>query len=237
MVRSAAAMEAGQVPDGRALMDVVTTGGGAGTGGGREPEGLPCPRCESVNTKFCYYNNYNLSQPRYFCKTCRRYWTRGGALRNVPVGGGTRKATPAGRRKRAGTAPAPVTVPATASPPSAVAPPPPPEPALHGSLLRPYGSGGLSFAAPALASPLAAEDPDRRLLDLGGSFTSLIAPGVSDVVVHFSAGFLLGGLAPAALPRAALPPPPPPPQQQQPTVSQALPEGVLWSMGWPDLSI
>ncbi|PSS14268.1 Dof zinc finger protein like [Actinidia chinensis var. chinensis] len=52
--------------------------------------GLKCPRCESTNTKFCYFNNYNLSQPRHFCKVCRRYWTRGGALRNVPVGGGCR---------------------------------------------------------------------------------------------------------------------------------------------------
>ncbi|KAJ3678575.1 hypothetical protein LUZ60_002378 [Juncus effusus] len=50
-----------------------------------------CPRCDSPNTKFCYYNNYSLSQPRHFCKTCRRYWTKGGALRNVPVGGGSRK--------------------------------------------------------------------------------------------------------------------------------------------------
>ncbi|EEE63866.1 hypothetical protein OsJ_18690 [Oryza sativa Japonica Group] len=50
-----------------------------------------CPRCESPNTKFCYYNNYSLSQPRYFCKGCRRYWTKGGSLRNVPVGGGCRK--------------------------------------------------------------------------------------------------------------------------------------------------
>ncbi|XP_042481079.1 uncharacterized protein LOC122061722 [Macadamia integrifolia] len=50
-----------------------------------------CPRCASPNTKFCYYNNYSLSQPRYFCKGCRRYWTRGGSLRNVPVGGGCRK--------------------------------------------------------------------------------------------------------------------------------------------------
>ncbi|KAJ4872716.1 Dof zinc finger protein DOF3.1 [Raphanus sativus] len=54
-------------------------------------EELKCPRCDSPNTKFCYYNNYNLSQPRHFCKSCRRYWTKGGALRNVPVGGGTRK--------------------------------------------------------------------------------------------------------------------------------------------------
>lgn len=50
-----------------------------------------CPRCDSLNTKFCYYNNYSLSQPRYLCKTCRRYWTEGGTLRNVPVGGGCRK--------------------------------------------------------------------------------------------------------------------------------------------------
>jgi len=57
-----------------------------------QPEpGLKCPRCESTNTKFCYFNNYSLSQPRHFCKTCRRYWTRGGALRNVPVGGGCRR--------------------------------------------------------------------------------------------------------------------------------------------------
>ncbi|XP_060194187.1 dof zinc finger protein DOF2.5-like [Lycium barbarum] len=54
-------------------------------------ENIRCPRCDSPNTKFCYYNNYNLTQPRHFCKTCRRYWTKGGALRNVPIGGGCRK--------------------------------------------------------------------------------------------------------------------------------------------------
>ncbi|GER33408.1 Dof zinc finger protein [Striga asiatica] len=54
-------------------------------------QAINCPRCSSTNTKFCYYNNYSLSQPRYFCKTCRRYWTQGGSLRNVPVGGGSRK--------------------------------------------------------------------------------------------------------------------------------------------------
>lgn len=54
-------------------------------------EALNCPRCNSTNTKFCYYNNYSLSQPRYLCKTCRRYWTNGGSLRNVPVGGCSRK--------------------------------------------------------------------------------------------------------------------------------------------------
>ncbi|XP_039141380.1 dof zinc finger protein 2-like [Dioscorea cayenensis subsp. rotundata] len=57
----------------------------------QKEQALNCPRCNSINTKFCYYNNYSLTQPRYFCKTCRRYWTEGGSLRNVPVGGGSRK--------------------------------------------------------------------------------------------------------------------------------------------------
>ncbi|OEL29416.1 Cyclic dof factor 2 [Dichanthelium oligosanthes] len=52
---------------------------------------LPCPRCNSMDTKFCYYNNYNINQPRHFCKNCQRYWTAGGAMRNVPVGAGRRK--------------------------------------------------------------------------------------------------------------------------------------------------
>ncbi|WOL17050.1 hypothetical protein Cni_G25839 [Canna indica] len=52
---------------------------------------LPCPRCASTETKFCYFNNYNVNQPRHFCRSCHRYWTAGGALRNVPVGAGRRK--------------------------------------------------------------------------------------------------------------------------------------------------
>jgi hypothetical protein len=56
-----------------------------------------CPRCQSLNTKFCYYNNYSLTQPRHYCKNCRRYWTAGGTLRNLPVGGGCRK-----KKKHAG---------------------------------------------------------------------------------------------------------------------------------------
>ncbi|KAK9108085.1 hypothetical protein Syun_024096 [Stephania yunnanensis] len=39
-------------------------------------QALKCPRCDSTHTKFCYYNNYSLSQPR-----------------NIPVGGGCRKNT------------------------------------------------------------------------------------------------------------------------------------------------
>lgn len=52
---------------------------------------LPCPRCNSMDTKFCYYNNYNVNQPRHFCKNCQRYWTAGGTMRNVPVGASRRK--------------------------------------------------------------------------------------------------------------------------------------------------
>ncbi|KAF8768640.1 hypothetical protein HU200_007191 [Digitaria exilis] len=72
----------------------AAAGAGAGTERRARPQkekALNCPRCNSTNTKFCYYNNYSLQQPRYFCKTCRRYWTEGGSLRNVPVGGGSRK--------------------------------------------------------------------------------------------------------------------------------------------------
>ncbi|XP_024356397.1 uncharacterized protein [Physcomitrium patens] len=71
---------------------------------------IACPRCQSLNTKFCYYNNYSLTQPRHFCKSCRRYWTAGGTLRNVPVGGGCRKnkrtkpRTPEGQNGRTGSA-------------------------------------------------------------------------------------------------------------------------------------
>lgn len=52
---------------------------------------LPCPRCSSSDTKFCYYNNNNVNQPRHFCRSCQRYWTAGGTMRNLPVGAGRRK--------------------------------------------------------------------------------------------------------------------------------------------------
>ena len=50
----------------------------SGGGGGHRaklprPEGTAiCPRCNSDNTKFCYYNNYNIKQPRYLCKVRRQ---------------------------------------------------------------------------------------------------------------------------------------------------------------------
>ncbi|OAY35364.1 dof zinc finger protein DOF3.4 [Manihot esculenta] len=74
-----------------------------------EQEHLPCPRCDSTNTKFCYYNNYNFSQPRHFCKSCRRYWTHGGTLRDIPVGGGTRKNAKRSRTAATATMVGPIT--------------------------------------------------------------------------------------------------------------------------------
>ncbi|KAL0687848.1 LOW QUALITY PROTEIN: hypothetical protein Bca4012_087525 [Brassica carinata] len=46
-----------------------------------KPPPRVCPRCSSDNTKLCFYNNYSVSQPR------RRFWTHGGALRDIPIGG------------------------------------------------------------------------------------------------------------------------------------------------------
>ncbi|KAI3452204.1 hypothetical protein Pfo_008869 [Paulownia fortunei] len=54
------------------------------------PTPLKCPRCNSLNTKFRYFNNHSLAQPRHYCKTCKRQWTVGGNLRNIPFGGKTR---------------------------------------------------------------------------------------------------------------------------------------------------
>lgn len=71
--------------------------------GKREPLPRPdyhvsCPRCKSDDTKFCYYNNYNIKQPRFYCKKCCRYWTEGGMLRNMSVGAGRRKSKGAKER-------------------------------------------------------------------------------------------------------------------------------------------
>ncbi|KAJ1411144.1 Zinc finger, Dof-type [Sesbania bispinosa] len=120
-----------------------------------EQEQLKCPRCDSTNTKFCYYNNYNLSQPRHFCKNCRRYWTKGGTLRNIPVGGGSRKST-----KRSST-----------------------NSKRSASLFSP--SPSVSSASSAAHATAPESDPtriynnpvgqDQRLPIVGGSFSSLLA--------------------------------------------------------------
>ncbi|EFJ30177.1 hypothetical protein SELMODRAFT_409864 [Selaginella moellendorffii] len=56
-----------------------------------------CPRCQSYNTRFDYYNNEkstgNRDQPRYACRSCKGKWTQGGKVRDVsqsPTGGNKR---------------------------------------------------------------------------------------------------------------------------------------------------
>ncbi|KAL3624070.1 hypothetical protein CASFOL_032886 [Castilleja foliolosa] len=55
------------------------------------PTPFKCPRCNSLDTKFRYFNNNSLTQPRFYCKTCKRQWTVGGNLRNIPFGGKSRR--------------------------------------------------------------------------------------------------------------------------------------------------
>ncbi|KAK4791155.1 hypothetical protein SAY86_031568 [Trapa natans] len=88
---SATTMLSGSVTKTAGSLNATGSNGTNQSSSSSESQNLRCPRCDSSNTKFCYYNNYNLTQPRHFCKTCRRYWTKGGALRNVPIGGGCRK--------------------------------------------------------------------------------------------------------------------------------------------------
>ncbi|PKA58974.1 Dof zinc finger protein DOF1.7 [Apostasia shenzhenica] len=129
-----------------------------------EPEqSLQCPRCESTNTKFCYYNNYNLSQPRHFCKDCRRYWTKGGALRNVPVGGGTRKSS-----KRSSSA-------ASGDETVGAGNPKRPSPASSGSNCSPNVVSGEVLKPEPLSVSFPPVDEDHRLLDMTGSFSSLLS--------------------------------------------------------------
>ncbi|KAK3416135.1 hypothetical protein EUGRSUZ_H01971, partial [Eucalyptus grandis] len=151
-------------------------GAGAAAPQPQEQEHLPCPRCDSTNTKFCYYNNYNFSQPRHFCKSCRRYWTHGGTLRDIPVGGGSRKNA---KRSRTGAS-------ASSSSSSAAVVLPgvaPQEHHLHAaSLLLPFAG---SHGGPV---HLAGGDGDGKPgLNVCGSFTSLLN-------AHGPPGFLaLGG--------------------------------------------
>lgn len=140
-----------------------------------EQEHLKCPRCDSSNTKFCYYNNYNLSQPRHFCKNCRRYWTKGGALRNIPVGGGSRKNTKrsssvsTAKRPSSSSSSTTSSVPAASSSAAAAAA------ATSSSPILPKPEP-LVATTPGLGGTF---DQDRRLLEVNGSFSSLLASSVT----------------------------------------------------------
>ncbi|KQJ85311.1 dof zinc finger protein DOF1.7 [Brachypodium distachyon] len=122
---------------------------GAGNGNGKQQQLVECPRCGSGNTKFCYYNNYSTAQPRHFCRACRRYWTHGGSLRNVPVGGACRRRDAAAsgnanKRRRASSSDSGYPSSSSAEPPSSAAQDQLPPPALT----FPFLSDGTAFFLP-----------------------------------------------------------------------------------------
>jgi hypothetical protein len=157
-----------------------------------------CPRCASRDTKFCYYNNYNTAQPRHFCRACRRYWTLGGSLRNVPVGGSTRKRQRPARPTRAMAAAATAATPTattTACSPFAVSP--------ATMLLQGAAGGGLLVSSlllgSASASPLLALGTapllEGRLgfdLGLGEAAALAAADGAAGDLAHHHQPLTLG---------------------------------------------
>jgi hypothetical protein len=144
-------------------------------------EGEPCPRCESRDTKFCYYNNYNTSQPRHYCRSCRRYWTKGGSLRNVPVGGGCRKNKRASTSKKSSTAA--VTSPISMMP-------------LH-QYSRQMAETGLHLSFSGMMPPVTAADPLSSLGLLDWNKYDHILSGSSgfgsaNSEVHFTGAGMMG---------------------------------------------
>jgi hypothetical protein len=153
----------------------ATATGAGRSGADPRAEALPCPRCDSANTKFCYYNNYSLSQPRHFCKACKRYWTRGGTLRNVPVGGGCRK----NKRSRASAAGGGRSAASSALATSAALSLPPPAGGSSSSMQSLTSALGLSGGA-SLASLLLGGGGDH----LGGLFHATMQSVVSDTTAY-----------------------------------------------------
>lgn len=100
-----------------------------------------CPRCDSVNTRFCYFNNHKTSQPRYICKNCKRFWTQGGNVRNIQSNGGEQRMKRAREFSSSGGS-------GKDSPSTAVSPPPPPPLAIvsNGGNVRRVGA--LNFTRP-----------------------------------------------------------------------------------------
>ena len=178
----------------------------------QQDQQLKCPRCDSTNTKFCYYNNYNLSQPRHFCKNCRRYWTKGGALRNIPIGGGSRK-----NSKRSSSS-------SSANSPAKRPTPPPSSDPLPAPVLNTEPVSAL-YPAPI--------DPDDKMLEITGSFSSLLQSSAHFAAnLNFLDGFDSAGSSDSGvLTRTGETPNPDPHSQQQP-------ENFLgWVGVWPDLAI
>ncbi|URD95788.1 dof zinc finger protein [Musa troglodytarum] len=170
-------ISAGRVDSGRSNMTSTTTALAAARivdrpSSQEHQAPLQCPRCDSTNTKFCYFNNYSMSQPRHFCKACKRYWTRGGTLRNVPVGGGCRKnkrvkkpTTPTAKASpHCPLLPRPLALPSTLE---SLSPPPCSSKHIDASIFRSSPTLPNTIQIPACT---AAFDPQPQVSALGGGF-------------------------------------------------------------------
>lgn len=162
----------------------------------QQEQALNCPRCNSINTKFCYYNNYSLSQPRYFCKSCRRYWTAGGSLRNIPVGGTSRK----NKRSSSSSSPSCSSIPTKKLIPD-LSPPkfPPQNPKIYDgkdlnlSYTNPPIYNGISELV-ALPFALNPQNPNSSVFKTAGGLSSLISAPVS---ISNSSGFQMHDFRPS----------------------------------------
>ncbi|KAK4395158.1 Dof zinc finger protein DOF3.1 [Sesamum angolense] len=125
-----------------------------------EQEHLKCPRCDSTNTKFCYYNNYNLSQPATSARAAE------GTGPKAALSGTSPSAVAPGRTPSAAPPPSAAKRPA-AAPPSA---PPSSNNSKHDDSRSKNGETAETL-------PLKGENfvgQFGNLLEAGGSFSSLL---------------------------------------------------------------
>ncbi|KAJ6807518.1 putative dof zinc finger protein DOF4.6 isoform X1 [Iris pallida] len=164
----------------------------------QKEQALHCPRCNSTNTKFCYYNNYSLTQPRYFCKACRRYWTEGGSLRNVPVGGGSRK-----NKRHSSSSSSSNPSSSSSSIKNLNPPPPPPPPQISSSSNQQFDQiHDLNLAFPNHSSFLNLDNGNNSMSNGGG------AGGLSAMELLRSSGIAArGGLGPLVPMQMSMPMP------------------------------
>ncbi|XP_020266681.1 dof zinc finger protein DOF5.4-like, partial [Asparagus officinalis] len=127
---------------------------------------IKCPRCESTNTKFCYYNNYNLSQPAISASPAAATGPKA-LLRNVPVGCGSCRKNSSKRSAKSSKPdknprPKPVTAPSGSSSESSSNPNPKPnpDPVPPPSAATVFDGLGFDFSDPGVLTGYRVADPE-----------------------------------------------------------------------------
>nr|GLL16722.1 dof zinc finger protein DOF5.6-like [Ipomoea trifida] len=130
-------------------------------------------KAESYDTKFRYFNNYNVNQPRYYCRTCRRHWTHGGAQHDIPRGGRSHKGKRSTRRhenQRIQLAPPSLPQLQPLNPSTIVAPPPFISPMVP-PMMTPYHVSGGFFP------PMVEEEiPQTQQCEAGSGYLNWVNP-------------------------------------------------------------